>query len=355
MGDDRNGHRSRLRPWPRHLRLALRGRAITLVDVIVLLVAGAVIVVTLFAHYVEYARATSGRIRCASNLRQITFAAIMYAYEPSRSAGAFPRTTYDPATADKPVSYTGVRGSRAFAPQGPPADGPAANDVTAALYLLLRTTDVKPDAFTCDKDGSVPLDRTDTYWNFPGRKHLSYGFNNPYPSRAAVEDGWRFDTSLSPNYPFAADMGFGDHRDGGPTRITYKSDWREMRAGNSANHFFEGQQVAYVDGHVEWQTTPFCGTPIPGKPYRDNIFTNASNVIHGAPQTAEDGVLLPTSKDGPADSTPVADRYLDMPQPPSDYEAIGQRTTTILVMVGIAMAGYCFARAAIQKRGHRFD
>ncbi len=45
----------------------------------------------------------ANRVRCASNLRQIGQAILLYANE---NRGAYPRATYDPEKADKPVAYT---------------------------------------------------------------------------------------------------------------------------------------------------------------------------------------------------------------------------------------------------------
>ena len=57
---------------------------------------------------------------------------ILYANENN---GNFPRTTYDP-TDPTPRTYTGAFAKDPFA-----ANGPRANDVTAAFFLLLRTQD----------------------------------------------------------------------------------------------------------------------------------------------------------------------------------------------------------------------
>ena len=75
-----------------------------------------------------------------------------------------------------------------------------------------------------------------------------------------------------------------------------------MAQGNSNNHRNVGQNVVYVDGHVEWWDNPFCGPTLPGLPYRDNIFTSQSGIntatgaggaVHDEPQAATDVVMDP--------------------------------------------------------------
>ena len=64
----------------------------------------------------------------------------LYANENS---GNFPRLPYDPQHADKPHFYTAPDGKDPFAKEGP------VNDVTAILFLLIRTEDIQPSAFIC--------------------------------------------------------------------------------------------------------------------------------------------------------------------------------------------------------------
>ena len=70
------------------------------------------------------------QIKCAANLKNIGLAMQIYA---NNYGGVFPRTYYDPAQ-PKPTEYTGIRALNSFA-----ADGPAPNDVTAAIFHLMRT------------------------------------------------------------------------------------------------------------------------------------------------------------------------------------------------------------------------
>jgi hypothetical protein len=163
------------------------------------------------------------RVMCAKNLKQIGMAIMLYANE---NKGAFPRTRFDIDHSDKVVSFTNWKSSGSF-----DAGGPEANDVTAALYLLLKTQDITPDVFVCpstndraiafgkaDGEGgggqganakgeidpvaaaAAPKAPTPTakpagkpvaesaqqISNFPSPQTLSYSYANPNPSKQAV-------------------------------------------------------------------------------------------------------------------------------------------------------------------------
>src|SRR5204862_3419934 len=83
----------------------------------------------------------SNRVKCASNLRQIGQAFLLYANE---NKSAYPRTTYVGGDVVKPIWGTGAPATQPFA-----SDGPAPNDVTAAIFLLLRTQEIGSEVFTC--------------------------------------------------------------------------------------------------------------------------------------------------------------------------------------------------------------
>ena len=51
-----------------------------------------------------------------------------------------------------------------------------------------------------------------------------------------------------------------------------------MARANTNNHFNKGQQVVYVDAHVEWNTDVFCGPRKPGRVWRDNIYADSMGV-----------------------------------------------------------------------------
>jgi len=102
---------------------------------------------------------------------------------------------------------------------------------------------------------------------------------------------------------------------GGAITVTFDTDPVTMALMNSRNHrglrgTKEGQNVCFVDGHVEFKDTAYCGptrTDLNATTKtRDNIFTaNTNGASSESGQTAdktshastkEDAVLLPAAK-----------------------------------------------------------
>jgi prepilin-type processing-associated H-X9-DG protein len=231
------------------------------------------------------------RVRCASNLRQIGQALLLYSND---NAKAYPRTI---ASAVKdgqepiPTWGTGAAAGNPFVD----ADGPRDNDVTAALFLLLRTQDITSEVFCCpnsddEKDvygggANAPINRS----NFSNRKNLSYGFQNPYPRQKAIDAGFKWMNELSADFAVAADKNPGVAGKGDNVMApTASSSSQSMRQGNSNNHDKDGQNILYGDGHVSWESNPFVGVA------RDNIYTTADGKIAASPVDGNDSILLPT-------------------------------------------------------------
>src|SRR5829696_4573159 len=79
------------------------------------------------------------RMACASNLKQIGLAILLYSNE---NRGHFPRAFYARGENVIPTWGSGATSADPFT-------GPQPNDVTAAMFLLLRTQDITPEVFTC--------------------------------------------------------------------------------------------------------------------------------------------------------------------------------------------------------------
>src|SRR5262245_51104430 len=185
-------------------------------DVVVL----SLLIVLLSGVFVAAQRAASeedNRKRCASNLKQIGQAILLYANE---NKGVYPRTKYVPD--DKPTWGSPYESNPKPAQPADPFAGDYAvkpNDVTAALYLLLRTQDITSEQFTCPSARAKRFEfggggNTAMNWtNWPGNKgiaaHLSYSYQNPYPSSQAVAGGFRLNNSIFGDFAVLADMNPG--------------------------------------------------------------------------------------------------------------------------------------------------
>ena len=243
----------------------------------------------------------SNRVKCASNLRQIGQAILIYSND---AKGPYPRTVYVGGATVTPTWGTGAAGPNPFKP-----GGPAPNDVTAALFLLLRTQDITSEVFTCPSSDAEKWDfgggsNTALNWsNWNGvagvQRNLSYSYANPYPDDAAVERKYALTNSLGAEFAVAADKnpGAGVSGRAGVLAVTSTSSARDMKSANSTNHDRDGQNVLYGDGHVEFQSNPFVGVQ------RDNIYARrrgganpfVSDTIVASPYDANDSVLLPAN------------------------------------------------------------
>ena len=311
---------------PRTPRRAFTRTDVLASIVLLSLVAGAA------APGVVQAWEASNKVKCGSNLRQIGMAMRQYAIDDVRG-GAYPRTLYDAATADTPVFATPYRDDAAL---GPAADAdpfvtperartrpdllplvpyaPKPNDVTAALFHLLRQSDLTAEIFVCPSTGLKPLKFADgfgkaAYTNWPGapalRDGLSYSFQNMYPNRDAVGRGFKWTDSLNSTFAIAADMNPGGEAVLNATPDMAVDDPNRIAA-NSHNHFGDGQNVLFADGSVRFVATVFEG------PQRDNIYAyrvegavpqqkfalaaskNGGTV--GSAYDAGDSVLVPTAE-----------------------------------------------------------
>lgn len=277
-------------------------RGLSIIDVLVAIGLVALII-SIILPSINRMRERSGRQRCPSNLRQIGQAIYLYAKEKK---GAFPRALFDGA-GGPPTSYSGSSAANPFL-----AGGPGPNDVTAVLFLLVRTQDLTPDVFVCPNgwyaerwnfDGATAQQKS----NFPSRRYLTYSYTNPYASPEVEKAGFKLSYSLTSDFALAADMNPGG---AAVTAVSPSSPRAELAKANSPNHDGDGQNVLYADGHVEFQDTPFggmmrnAGSTDPASRFRDNIYTHgatwgASAGVSGAPADPQDSVLLPTALDGP--------------------------------------------------------
>src|SRR5690606_4233734 len=87
---------------------------------------------------------------------------------------------------------------------------PADNDVTAALFLLLRQQDMSAEVFNCpsspaEKD-NLNFEAVTRRSNFSARNNLSYSVANPYADSTGVGRGYKWNNTQNPEFALMADL-----------------------------------------------------------------------------------------------------------------------------------------------------
>ncbi|MCC6423385.1 MAG: prepilin-type N-terminal cleavage/methylation domain-containing protein [Phycisphaerales bacterium] len=294
-----------------------QSKGFTLVELLVVIGIIALLISILLPS-LNRARETANRVKCASNLRQIGQALLLYANE---NRGAYPRTYYVAGNA-LDLSNTGFKISNPF---NTTSGNVGTNNVPAAMFLLLRTQDITSEVFTCpsstgEKDefgggsnsalnrsnfsnGSAGSDAGSTATSIA--KNLSFSLAAPYPDSTGIGGGYRWSNSLTADFAVAADINPGvtpaaDNVISGLLTTTASSS--DLKLGNSNNHNKDGQNVLFGDGHAEFVSTCRVGAN------KDNIYTGGTSgytastgvgglstgATGGLPRDGNDSVLLPT-------------------------------------------------------------
>jgi len=170
------------------------------------------------------------------------------------------------------------------------ADGPV-NSNLANFWRLVASAGMTVDIFLCPSAGHLRDDtvvRFDQVKDFRGVQFVSYSYQNVLgnytltqtgaeqpsalavaadanPQRAdywskaptnAVSEGGATDLKLASEAHFEQDEDTVEwNQDLGESGIPEGNAWQL----NSPNHKFLGQNVLYLDGHVEWRMHPYCG------------------------------------------------------------------------------------------------
>jgi hypothetical protein len=181
---------------------------------IVLVAMAGLFIAALLLPALSTVRDNPPRLRCASNLKQIGTALIMY------------NNDYR--------SYPNCGGN----------SSPTRSDIAGTLFMLVRHEDLTTAIFCCRQTDAVPDTAnplTATNFAVQNDTTLSYALTNP--NYRPSQGGFRWSASMSADWAVAADGNY-------PFSSTNP---------NSSNHNGDGQNVLYNDGHVDWFTNLMAG------------------------------------------------------------------------------------------------
>jgi prepilin-type N-terminal cleavage/methylation domain-containing protein/prepilin-type processing-associated H-X9-DG protein len=264
-------------------------RGFTLVELLVVIAIIALLMGILMPALARV-RQLAFRMTCGTNLAGIGKAMLIYAndYEDELPRAGGRNTTWG-MTANWMAPSRNV----AFGLAGDGTGGTAT--ISSCFYLLVKYSEVTPKSFVCKGDaGTTEFKLSDmtgvaaTFelidaWDFGPQveafKHCSYTYHVPFGLYALT-------TSNEPGFAVAADRNpwmkspaadpavWGDFR----PDVTWggaigTSD--QAKKGNAINHQNDGQNVLFLDSHVEFAKRAYCSIE------DDNIYTQSRDTTKG--------------------------------------------------------------------------
>jgi hypothetical protein len=231
---------------------------------------------------------------CGSNLSRIGKAMMLYAND---YAGELPRAGGRSSIWGQVVDWTAPDRDRAYGLQDDGSGGAAT--VSSCFYLLVKYAEVPPKTFLClsdrPREKGVTEFKLSRYrlrderltladlWDFGPNpaKHCSYAYQMVYSPHKLI-------LSAEPNMAVAADRNpwmdapAAKARDFSlftPDIPPFSGTADQARQGNTSRHQGDGQNVMFLDTHVDFEKRPHCGFE------NDNIYTSwdGADKIRGKP------------------------------------------------------------------------
>ena len=242
-------------------------------------------------------RSRAFRMTCGTHLAGIGKAMMIYAndYEDELPRAGGPSSQWTGRIAD----WTASNRQSAYGLSPDRAGGQVS--ISASLYLLVKYAEVKPESFLCrDSKRNTPEKgvtefKADTYrvqyraaelidfWDFGPNppKHCSYSYHmlyGPHGLTVSSPPGFAIAGDRNPwvDSPSVKARDFSKFL---PDIAPHNGTAEQGLAGNTFRHDGQGQNVMFLDTHVEFEKRPFCGVD------DDNIYTswNGGDKARGVP------------------------------------------------------------------------
>ncbi len=239
-------------------------------------------------------RQLAQRMVCGSNLSGIGKAMLIYSNDYEEE---MPRAGGRNSTWGGLVMWDALDRYQAYSLAQDGSGG--ATTISSSFYLLVKYAEVTPKSFICKGDAGSQQFKLSDYparnpaveeninaWDFGGdpRKHCSYSYHMPYGLYAlttASEPGMAVAADRNPWIPTPST----DARENFANFIpdippNFQGTTEQAKYGNAMTHQDDGQNVLFMDSHVEFEKRAYCGIE------DDNIYTYLSLGL-GYPQIGE--------------------------------------------------------------------
>jgi prepilin-type N-terminal cleavage/methylation domain-containing protein len=249
----------------------MKKKGFTLVELLVVIAIIALLMGILMPALARV-RQIAFRMVCGTNLSGIGKAMLIYAndYDDELPRAGGPGATWIPK-----INYNALGPAQAYAVN---SEGRGFATITSSFYLLVKYSEVTTKSFICKGDSGVsefePADSNIdviTLWDFGpnASEHCSYSYHQPYGTTSKA--GYPLTTSSEPGLAVAADPNpwLDDDAQRVWANFTVGGAKEATKVGNSMTHQDEGQNVLYLDTHVDFENVSYCGIN------EDNIFTQA--------------------------------------------------------------------------------
>ncbi len=264
----------------------MRRKGFTLVELLVVIAIIALLMGILMPALARV-RQLAFRMTCGTNLAGIGKAMLIYAndYEDELPrAGGRLSDWAGPVVSSTPDRYQAY---------GVGTDGSGGKaTITSCFFLLVKYAEVTPKSFICKGDtGTTEWQLADENtlpsndfemidaWDFGSQpvEHCSYSYHLPFGQYALTtssEPGLAVCSERNPwiNSPAAEASDFSLFR---PDVSPYNGTTEQALAGNAISHQGDGQNVLFLDSHVEFAKRAFCSLE------DDNIFTRSTVTTKG--------------------------------------------------------------------------